>query len=298
MQGWRIPAGHTSEVTAHLCCVRCGALGWLYCVFLCFAHADDFWCAAHRNDDWLACARVKFYDALKVTDAKQYHVCKMENWHGDLLESYLRALTRAGANAPDGFSQDVTLFKHTINGSDVVKVWVFTTMEAIEQLFRLQEVEVEGMGGPAFRSMRINNKGSISMGGPPLFVKLSRTGSKTRTGYLQNSEFGFSIWIWPNAAGGELRPADGMPVTVTGEPSGICRTTWPIPPPYSDVKAYVRNKVLSHAPASLHASLHVIPMCADMVVFVHRLPRHWLHSGTTWPGATQGTLRLSWIGFA
>ena len=173
----------------------------------------------------------------------------MENWHGDLSESYLKALTRAGANATDGFSQQVTMFKHIVVDSDVIKVYMFYTMEAIEAFFRLQEVEfASGMGGAGFRSMRINRKGSISMAGPPMFVKVERLGSKTRKGYTQNVEIGFSVWIWPNAAGGVLRPADTMPVTVTGEPSDICRTTWPIPPMYNDVKTYVRNKVISLLP--------------------------------------------------
>lgn len=221
-----------------------------FTVCSCAAHnlTIYFHCAARRNDDWLAAVRVKFYNKLGVTFAYEYLVVKMENWHCDLLESFLKALTRAGARAPDGFCQDVTLFKHTVEDSDVTKVYVFWTMEAIEALFRLQEVEVEGMGGAGFRSMRINKKGSLSVAGPPLFVKLKRLGSKTRTGYTQHAEFGFSVWIWPNVAGSVLRPADTMPLTVTGPPSGICRTTWPIPPAYNDVKAYVRNKVIPCPP--------------------------------------------------
>eukprot|EP00873_Tetraselmis_striata_P036087 jgi/Tetstr1/456351/TSEL_043087.t1 len=147
-------------------------------MFLRRAHADDFRRAARRNDDWLAAARVKFYNALKVTEALQYHVVKMENWHGDLSESYLKALTRAGANASDGFSQQFTVFKHIVVDNDVIKVYMLYTMEAIEAFFRLQEVEfASGMGGAGFRSMRINRKGSISMAGPPMFVKVERLGS-------------------------------------------------------------------------------------------------------------------------
>eukprot|EP00873_Tetraselmis_striata_P041872 jgi/Tetstr1/462136/TSEL_007203.t1 len=93
-----------------------------------------------QNDDWLAAARVKLYNALKVTDALQYHV--------------------------------VTLFKHIVEDSDAIKLYMFYTMEAIEAFFRLQEVEFAcGMGGVGFRSMRINRKSSISMTGPPMFVK-------------------------------------------------------------------------------------------------------------------------------
>eukprot|EP00873_Tetraselmis_striata_P043443 jgi/Tetstr1/463707/TSEL_008566.t1 len=92
----------------------------------------------------------------------------MENWHGDLSESYLKALTQAGANATNGFSQQVPLFKHIVVDSDVIKVYMFYTMEAIEAFFRLQKVELAS--GAGFRSMRINRKGSISMAGPPMFV--------------------------------------------------------------------------------------------------------------------------------
>eukprot|EP00873_Tetraselmis_striata_P026835 jgi/Tetstr1/447099/TSEL_034537.t1 len=92
----------------------------------------------------------------------------MENWHGDLSKSYLKALTRAGANASDGFSQQVTMFKHIVVDSDVIKVYMSYTMEAIEAFFRLQEVEFASGSGAGFRSMRINRKGSIPMAGPPM----------------------------------------------------------------------------------------------------------------------------------
>lgn len=214
----------------------------------------------YRNDDFVAGARVKLSDILKCADAIEYVTIKMDNWHGDLVESYMRVLlTKTASNLRQsyGFLQPVTMWKHVVDGSDDTKIRVFNTMPPIEQLFRLQEVEVTGMGGPGFTSMRsINMAGSITMGCPPMHVKPVREGSRNGHGYVQTVSVGLNTWVLPNTRGTDFRPSNTLPMAVSGVLGEISRTTWPIPPPYDDCKGYARN--------------HISPMpltCPNIILF-------------------------------